>query len=104
MSLPKPYTDFVEHFPELAKTFEQLGVQCKQAGPLDQRSSHLVKMGMAVATVSRGGVKSQARRALEDGFSVEELRHAAVLALPSIGFPSVIAALGWINEVAGEKA
>lgn len=104
MSLPKPYTDFVENFPAVAETFEKLGVQCKEAGPLDARAVHLVKLGLAVATISRGGVKSQARQALEDGFTVEEVRHAALLALPTIGFPSMIAALGWINEVAGELA
>lgn len=104
MSLPKPYTDFRENFPSLAQAFEELGVLCKQAGPLDTRSARLVKLGMAVATGSRGGIKSQARRALSEGFTVDELRHAAVLAMPSIGFAPVIAAIGWINEVAGETA
>lgn len=104
MSLPKPYTDFKEHFPELAQAFEGLGVLCKQAGPLDAHSSRLVKLGVAVATGSRGGIKSQARRALSEGFSVDEIRHAAVLAMPSIGFAPVVAAIGWINEVAGEVA
>ena len=102
MSLPKPYTDFKEHFPELAKSFEELGVQCREVGPLDDKAARMVKLGLAIATGSRGGVKSQARKALGDGFSVAELRHAAVLALPTIGFPSMIAAMGWINEVAGE--
>ncbi|MCB2192136.1 MAG: carboxymuconolactone decarboxylase family protein [Deltaproteobacteria bacterium] len=104
MSLPKPYTDFKEHFPELAQAFENMGVLCKQAGPLDARSARLVKVGVAVATGSRGGIKSQARKALGEGFTVDELRHAAVLALPSIGFAAIIAAIGWINEVAGETA
>ena len=104
MSLPKPYTDFKEHFPELAQAFEKLGALCNETGPLDARSARLVKLGMAVATGSRGGIKSQARRAFGEGFSVDEIRHAAVLALPSIGFAPIIAAIGWINEVAGETA
>ena len=104
MSLPKPYTDFKENFPELAQLFEKLGVMCQQAGPLDPRAARLVKLGVAVATGSRGGIKSEARKALNQGFNVDELRHAAVLAMPSIGFAPVIAAIGWINEVAGETA
>lgn len=104
MSLPKPYIDFKEYFPELAQAFEKLGVCCKEAGPLDARSARMVKMGMAVATGSRGGIKSQARKAMGEGFTIDELRHAAVLAMPSIGFAPVIAAIGWINEVAGETA
>ena len=104
MSLPKPYVDFKENFPGLAQAYEQMGEETRQAGPLDQRAMHLVKLGLAIATGSRGGIKSQARQALEDGFSVEEIRHAAMLALPTIGFPASIAALGYINEVAGELA
>ncbi|BEQ14848.1 carboxymuconolactone decarboxylase family protein [Desulfoferula mesophila] len=104
MSLPKPYVDFKEYFPELAQAFEKLGLLCKQAGPLDGRSARLVKLGVAVATGSRGGIKSQARKAIGEGFTPEELRHAAVLAMPAIGFASVVAAIGWINEVVGETA
>lgn len=104
MSLPKPYVDFKEHFPELAQVFEKMGALCKEAGPLEPRAARLVKMGVAVATGSRGGIKSQARKALGEGFTAEELRHAAVLAMPSIGFAPVVAAIGWINEVVGETA
>ncbi|RJX33842.1 MAG: carboxymuconolactone decarboxylase family protein [Desulfarculus sp.] len=102
VSLPKPYTDFKKQYPELAQDFEALGVKCRQVGPLDERAAHMVKLGLAIATGSKGGIKSQARRAMDDGFTLEEVRHAAILALPTIGFPPIIAALGWINEVAAE--
>ncbi|MEW5911043.1 MAG: carboxymuconolactone decarboxylase family protein [Thermodesulfobacteriota bacterium] len=102
MSLPKPYVEFKEQFPDLAQDFEALGIKCRQVGPLDERAAHMVKLGLAIATGSKGGIKSQARRALADGISLEEVRHAAILALPTIGFPPIIAALGWINEVAAE--
>lgn len=102
MSLPKPFMDFQKHYPELAKDLEALGIKCKEVGPLDDRSCRLVKLGLAVATGSRGGIKSQARRAMAEGLTLEEVRHAAVLALPTIGFPPIIAAIGWMNEVAAE--
>ena len=47
-------------------------------------------------------MKSHARRALEEGFSPEELRHAALLALPTAGFPQMIAALEWVEDVIEE--
>lgn len=102
MSLPKPYIDFQKHYPDLAGDFEALGIKCRESGPLDERSARLVKLGMAIVTGSKGGIKSQARRALAEGFNLAEVRHAAVLALPTIGFPPIIAALGWIEEVAAE--
>ena len=102
MTMPVPYLKFQERYPELAKDFEALGVKCRQMGPLDERSSHLIKLGIAIATGSKGGIKSQARKAMSEGFTPDEVRHAALLALPTIGFPSVVAALGWIDEVAEE--
>ena len=102
MGMPSPYVKFKERYPELTENFEKLGVQCQQSGPLDGRARRLVKLGMAIATASRGGVKSQVRKALGDGFSKEEIRHAAVLALPTIGFPTMIAAIGWMEEVFAE--
>ena len=102
MSLPKPYEDFLRNYPELGKDYEALGIKVRDAGPLDQRSARLVKLGLAIGTGSRGGIKSEARKALEEGFSPDEVRHAAILSMPTIGFPPMIAALGWINEVAAE--
>jgi alkylhydroperoxidase/carboxymuconolactone decarboxylase family protein YurZ len=102
MTLPLPYQKFRERYPDLAKDFESLGEKCHNAGPLDERSSRLVKLGIAISTLSKGGIKSQARKALSAGFSVDELHHAALLALPTIGFPSMIAAMGWIDEAAAE--
>lgn len=102
MSLPKPYLAFGDRYPEILKQFEDLGLRCGQAGPLDARSRRLVKLGMAIATGSKGGIKSQARRALAEGFSKEEVRHAALLSLPTIGFPAMIAVFGWMEEALAE--
>ena len=42
---------------------------------------------------------SQTRKALETGATHEEIMHALMLALATTGFPNMIAAMGWINEV-----
>ncbi len=102
MTLPAPYLHFRERYPDLAQAFEVLGQKCQASGPLEGREVRLVKLGVAVATGSRGGIKSQARRALQEGFTPDQVRHAALLALPSIGFPAVVAALGWMDETIGE--
>lgn len=55
MYLPKVYKNFQDHFPEVFKDFKQLGISTRQAGPLDEKIQHLVKLGIAVGANSRGG-------------------------------------------------
>ena len=45
---------------------------------------------------------SNTRKALEAGATAEEIAHAVLLALTTTGFPNMIAALGWIDEVLEE--
>jgi alkylhydroperoxidase/carboxymuconolactone decarboxylase family protein YurZ len=59
----------------------------------------LVNLGIAVGAVSPGAIKSHARKALDTGASREELYHALLLALTTVGFPAMIAAIGWVEEV-----
>lgn len=97
-TLPKPYQDFKTDHPEVAAAYEALGSACHEAGPLPQATRHLIKLGIATAGQSRGGVKAHARRALNAGATREEIRHAILLSLTTSGFPSMIAALGWAEE------
>ncbi len=99
MYLPKPFKNFENQYPEIAKLYEELGVKCQSAGPLDAKTRYLVNLGIAIGAVSPGAVKSHARKALEHGASTEELYHALLLALTTVGFPAMIAAIGWVEEV-----
>ena len=90
---------FESQYPEVAKLYEELGVKCQSAGPLDAKTRYLVNLGIAVGAVSPGAVKSHARKALEQGATSEELHHALLLALTTVGFPAMIAAIGWVEEV-----
>ena len=97
--LPSPYKRFLESYPELAEDYEKLALGCHRAGPLEEGSRRLVKLGIAIGMGSEGAVKSHARRALESGVSPEEIRHAVLLALTTVGFPAMIAAGEWVEEV-----
>jgi alkylhydroperoxidase/carboxymuconolactone decarboxylase family protein YurZ len=101
--LPSPFKRFCEHYPELNDQYEKLARACHEAGPLDEKSRRLVKLGIAIGQQSEGAIKSHARRAIEEGTSVEEVRHAALLALTTMGFPGMIAAIEWIEEVIEAK-
>jgi len=99
MYLPKIYENFSSKFPEVIKQFQQLGQTCRAAGPLDAKAQDLIKLGIAVGANSKGAVMSSTRKALESGATAEEITHAVLLALTTTGFPNMIAALGWVEDV-----
>lgn len=58
-----------------------------------------MKLGIAIGALAEGAVRSNVRKALNEGASAEEVRQVAVLAITTAGFPTTIAALGWVDEV-----
>ena len=99
MYLPKIYESFSKEYPDVLKDFKKLGVSCRAAGPLDEKTQNLAKLGIALGASSRGGVMSSTRKALESGASREEILHVVMLGLTTTGFPNMIAAFGWVEEV-----
>jgi 4-carboxymuconolactone decarboxylase len=99
--LPAIYMRVREQYPEVAGALDQLARVSDGAGPLDDRSCRLVKLGIAIGALAEGAVRSNARRALDTGLTPDEIRHAAVLAITTRGFPAAVAALGWIEETLG---
>ena len=99
MYLPKVYEKFSYRYPEVFKNFQQLGKTCRESGPLGKKYQDLANLGIAIGANSRGAVMSQTRKALESGASKEEITHVVLLSLTTIGFPNMIAAMGWVNEV-----
>ncbi len=97
--LPDIYKEFKQQFPEAAKAYDALAVSCHQWGPLDAKTRRLIKLGIAIGLNSDGGVRSHARRALEEGISPEELRHVVLMAFTTAGFPVMIAAMKRVEEV-----
>ena len=99
MYLPKIYEKFSSKFPEVLKDYQQLGKACRESGPLEKKYQDLANLGIAIGANSRGAVMSHTRKALESGASQEEIAHVVLLSLTTIGFPNMIAAMGWVNEV-----
>jgi alkylhydroperoxidase/carboxymuconolactone decarboxylase family protein YurZ len=103
MYLPKIYEKFSDEFPELFEQYNQRGAACRKAGPLDEKTQNLVKLGISLGINSRGGVMSSTRKAIESGASREEIAHAVLLGMTTTGFPNMMAALGWAEEVISQK-
>ena len=90
--LPNIHQDCQQQFSALTKAYDELATKYDQWGPLDEKTRRLIKL-VAIGQTSEGAVRSHARRALEKSISVEELRHAAILAFTTAGFPAMGAAL-----------
>lgn len=97
--LPRTYEVFTERFPGIHEAHENAGRALDEAGPLDRRATALVKLGICVGAGLESAVRSHVRRALEAGVSAEEIEHALVLGVNSIGFPSSVAAWQWGRQV-----
>ncbi len=97
--LPKWSRQFQKTYPKIWRAFQSLGDECHGAGPLDLRSRRLVKIGIAAGCGTQGAVHSAVRNALAAGISPDEVRHAMLLAITTIGFPRGQAALSWAEDV-----
>lgn len=102
--LPKRYVKFFEDYPAVGQAYEAYGEAIAHAGPLDERTRNLVKLAISLSTRQEGGAKSHAHKALQAGATREELRHVALLLAPTVGFPTMMAGLSWIDSVLDEEA
>jgi 4-carboxymuconolactone decarboxylase len=97
--LPRQYRYIRDSFTEYHEALSNLGKASRAAGPLEEKTSQLVQLAAAAAIRSEGAVHSHARRAMEAGARPEELYHTLLLLTCTIGFPTVSAAISWIDDV-----
>lgn len=95
---PKTHDEFVAAFPELARAWEMVAAAGKQ-GPLDDRTTRLVKLAVAMGAQHEGAVHASVRKALAMGITREELEQVVVLAAGTLGFPQAVAAYTWIRDL-----
>ena len=103
MYLPKVYEQFSKKYPEVFQDYKKLGISTRKAGPLDEKTQDLVKLGIALGANSRGAVMSHTRKARDSGATSEEIAHVVLLGLTTTGFPNMIAAWNWVQEVLSEN-
>jgi alkylhydroperoxidase/carboxymuconolactone decarboxylase family protein YurZ len=97
--IPTRFQQFGKKYPAIMRAYEEMGEATQKAGPLDARTRALVKLAIAVGGWREGAVHSHARRALQAGCTPDELRHVVLLATTTLGFPSMMAALTWVEDV-----
>ncbi len=97
--IPKRYLKFKKDYSDVATAYESMGDAVHKAGPLDEKTRALIKLAVSTGARLEGAVHSHVRKAVKAGASKEEMRQVALLALPTIGFPSMMAALSWIDDI-----
>jgi alkylhydroperoxidase/carboxymuconolactone decarboxylase family protein YurZ len=97
--IPKQFQNFTKNNPEITAAYENLSAACRRGGPLNEREYALVKIGIAAGSHLEGAVHSQVSKALDKGLRPDEIRHAIMLSIPTIGFPRMMAALTWANDI-----
>lgn len=101
--LPKRFQKFTDEYPQIAKAYKELGDAVHTAGPLDEKTRALIKLAISTGARLEGAVHSHTRKAINVGCTPEELHQVALLSLPTIGLPSMMAALSWIDDVVDKQ-
>ena len=101
--LPKLYRKFQKQHPTFFEAWDAVGTAVRAAGPIDPKTAQLLQLAASAAIRSEGAVHSHVRRAFEAGATAAEIHQALMLTAPTIGFPNVIAALSWAEDVLGGK-
>ena len=97
--LPSGARRLAERYPAVWQAYAELGEECAEQGPLDEKTRRLAKLALAIGVGSEGAVHSHVRRALAEGITAAELDHIALLAIPLTGLPAAVAAMTWISDL-----
>ena len=96
---PRHYRSLRKRFPDVMGALETLGGTIRRNGPINDQTTHLIQLAAAAAIGSEGAVHSHARQALEHGADADEIHHAVLLLVSTIGFPRAAAAMSWVDDV-----
>lgn len=101
--LPGAFGKFMDRFPEVFQGYDAMGKAAHAGGPLDAKTRELVKLGMTIGARLEGATHSHVRKALAAGATAAEIRHATPLAISTLGLPTTVMALTWVDDVLDGK-
>lgn len=100
---PKFYLEMRDKHPDLMETYEKLGEIAQTTGPLDEKQVALVKLSLALGAGLEGAAHSSVRKARSAGCTPDEIRHVAILGVTTLGFPSMMRARSWVEDVLSKE-
>ncbi len=95
---PKSFRKFLADYPAVGNAYQELSAATFDVGPLDPKTAQLMKFGIAVGMMQEGAVHAHTRKALEQGWTADELRHAVIMATTTLGFAKMMAAKSWVED------
>jgi 4-carboxymuconolactone decarboxylase len=85
----KIFSRFKEEFPEVHQKHEALGKEVHEnGGPLPEKSRWLIKMAISAACNHKRALETHIRKARAAGINEDEIKHALLLLIPTVGFPA----------------
>jgi alkylhydroperoxidase/carboxymuconolactone decarboxylase family protein YurZ len=101
--LPAGAGVLAQRYPKVWASYAELGEQCAESGPLDLRTRRLVKIALAAGAGMEGALHSHVRRGLAEGLTADEIRHVALLSVPTLGLPAAVRAMTWMDDILRQK-
>jgi alkylhydroperoxidase/carboxymuconolactone decarboxylase family protein YurZ len=91
------YREFVECSPRVVQAWDTIE-EAGREGPLDDRTTCLVNLGIAIGTLRQGPVQANVRKAMSSGVFTKELVQVVVLAAGTLGASDALTAFTWIQD------
>ena len=101
--LPETFRQFTKKFPDIAVAHESIARSVDQWGSLDRKTCELIKLGISVGAGLVTATQSHARRARQEGASLEEIEQAILLTMNTCGFPRTVAAWQWACKALSKR-
>jgi 4-carboxymuconolactone decarboxylase len=87
------FTHFKEEFPEIYAGHEVLGKEIhEKSGPLPEKTRWLLKIAISGASGHRVALETHMVKGIEAGLTKEEIVHALLLLIQTVGFPAFMEA------------
>ncbi|HEY3324939.1 MAG TPA: carboxymuconolactone decarboxylase family protein [Planctomycetota bacterium] len=96
--VPGAFKAFIERFPALGDAHETVARAVEHAGPLDQKTCELVKIGICIGAGLDSAMRAHVRKAMQSGATEAEIEQACLLAMNTCGFPRTVAAWSWARQ------
>lgn len=99
---PATHQTFVQRYPELGQAWELIS-RAGSDGPLDDETTRLIKLGVAIGAMREGAVHASVRKALAQGIDPAAIEQVVALGAGTIGLPGAAATFTWIRDIVGTQ-
>jgi len=94
------FTQFKKEFPEIHAGNEALGKEIHEnGGPLPEKTRWLIKLAVSAGSKHDRALETHILKAKEAGAKDEEIRHALLLLIPTVGFPAFMEAYSVFKNI-----